>query len=425
MTRKCDRSPRAAVLGNRLQRASLCLEQLEERAVPTVTYSGFLAGRNPFTIPSGQPSPWSNPSTLFPFSGVNTTSAAMSTSGDWNFRVKTRSEVQNTTISLGNLQEATATIQVNRMGQLSGSGPFPTQQVVTGLLTGTVRVGTNSFHDGSLTFGTFSIGSLDTLFFPDVGVYTVSIPLTTTVAVSPTGSFPINILFSSSSWGRVGITEGDFSNTLQVTSILLPNGQTPESQGFTLTFDDGSVSPNNVPPQAVNDTATTGLNQAVVVNVLSNDSDPDGTLDPTSVAVTQNSASGSVSVNATTGVITYTPNTGFSGSDTFKYTVRDNLGAVSNEATVTVTVQPPPNTPPVAANDTATTPFNTAAVVNVLSNDSDPDGTLDPTTVAVMLVPASGTLAVNPTTGTITYTPNTGFSGSDTFKYTEIGRAHV
>jgi hypothetical protein len=56
------------------------------------------------------------------------------------------------------------------------------------------------------------------------------------------------------------------------------------------------------------------------------------------VTVVQQPANGSNLVNGTDGVITYTPDTGFTGEDVFTYTVHDNLSATSNEATVTVTV---------------------------------------------------------------------------------------
>ena len=45
-------------------------------------------------------------------------------------------------------------------------------------------------------------------------------------------------------------------------------------------------------------------------------------------------------VNNGDGTVTYTPNSGFIGVDSFDYTVEDNDGAVSNVATVTVTVAP-------------------------------------------------------------------------------------
>jgi serine protease len=91
----------------------------------------------------------------------------------------------------------------------------------------------------------------------------------------------------------------------------------------------------NKPPVAVADSATTGQNQAVVIPVLANDSDPDG--DPFRVVATTQPAQGSVTLNRD-GTLTYTPRTGFHGTDSFRYTIADPAGATSS-ATVTVTVQ--------------------------------------------------------------------------------------
>ena len=129
--------------------------------------------------------------------------------------------------------------------------------------------------------------------------------------------------------------------------------------------------------------------------MLGNDSDSDGTLDPTSVTIVAPAGHGTTSVNPTTGAITYTPAANYTGPDSFTYRVKDNLGAESNVATVSITV----NAPPLASNDTATTNQNVAAVINVLGNDSDSDGTLDPTSVAIVSPAGHGTTSVNPDDG--------------------------
>ena len=118
-------------------------------------------------------------------------------------------------------------------------------------------------------------------------------------------------------------------------------------------------------------------------------------------------------VNPTTGAITYTPALNYTGPDSFMYKVRDNLGIDSNVATVSITV----NAPPVANNDSATTNKNTAVVINVLANDSDPDGTVNPATVTIVSAASHGTISINPTTGAITYTPTSNFAGPDSFTY--------
>lgn len=73
------------------------------------------------------------------------------------------------------------------------------------------------------------------------------------------------------------------------------------------------------------------------------------------------------------------------------------------------------NQAPVAAGDTAVVNPGQPAVIDVLANDSDPDG--DPLSVASITQPANGVAALN-ADGTVTYTPNAGFTGSDAFTYT-------
>ncbi len=75
----------------------------------------------------------------------------------------------------------------------------------------------------------------------------------------------------------------------------------------------------------------------------------------------------------------------------------------------------PASNPPVAVDDARTTQVNTPVVIDVLTNDSDPDG--DPLTVIEKTNGANGTVVINPD-GTVTYTPNNGFVGTDTFTYT-------
>jgi len=173
------------------------------------------------------------------------------------------------------------------------------------------------------------------------------------------------------------------------------------------------------PPVAENDIAATHIGRPITIDILSNDFDPDGSLDTTKVQIVAGGAPahGSAQVNAVNGKVTYTPVAGYVGTDTFRYTVKDNDGMVSNEAEVTVNIT---NADPLAVNDTATTYVETAVTIDVVANDSDLDGTLDKTSVAIATGgdPAHGSVAIDPLTGKITYTPTAGYVGEDTFRYT-------
>jgi hypothetical protein len=122
-------------------------------------------------------------------------------------------------------------------------------------------------------------------------------------------------------------------------------------------------------------------------------------------------ANGTVELN-TDGSFTYTPNTDFTGVDTFLYLAFDGTN-VSTEVTVSVSVGITPNTPPVANDDTYSTPFNTTLVVaapGVLGNDTDADGDAL-TDLEVVEGPRHGVMALFPD-GSLEYLPNPGFQAA-------------
>lgn len=174
------------------------------------------------------------------------------------------------------------------------------------------------------------------------------------------------------------------------------------------------VNPVNDPPVSQPDSATTEEGTAVAVSVLANDSDVDG--DPLTVAGVSAPSNGSAAVNADN-TVTYTPNAGFTGLDSFGY--RANDGHVNgNAARVDIRVNPRVNAAPVAVNDNGLTRMNTAVTINVLANDYDTDGSLNTASVTIVTAPVrGGTAAVNPD-GTITFTPALNFRGTDGFAYT-------
>src|SRR5262249_12834137 len=168
-------------------------------------------------------------------------------------------------------------------------------------------------------------------------------------------------------------------------------------------------------PTANDDFAGTDAGNPVIINVLGNDTDPDGNdkLDPTTVAVASGPAHGGTSVNPTTGEITYTPDVGFSGADTFTYTVKDVANATSNPATVSITVVSSGGTNQLNDDSTDTDAGN-AVSIDVLANDSASGG-FNVSSLQVVGAPSHGSAVVQG--GAILYTPVQGFAGTDTFTY--------
>jgi VCBS repeat-containing protein len=99
-----------------------------------------------------------------------------------------------------------------------------------------------------------------------------------------------------------------------------------------------TVFPQNDAPVATTDGFTTLINQTLAINaangVLSNDHDADG--DVLTATLESSPTHGTVVLNGD-GSFTYTPNNGFSGSDSFNYKASDG-SHTSNAATVTITV---------------------------------------------------------------------------------------
>jgi MYXO-CTERM domain-containing protein len=194
---------------------------------------------------------------------------------------------------------------------------------------------------------------------------------------------------------------------------------------FSYTVSDGNggtdsatvtVTVRNVqdPPIANNDAATVTEDTSVTITVRANDSDPDG--DTITVTAVSDPPRGTAAISGSGATVTYTPDANYFGSDSFTYTLSDGRGG-SDTATVTVTVTNAPDAP-VAIDDAASTPEDTAVDVNVVANDVDVDGnTLRVTSVGV---PAHGTASIISVAGvptTIRYTPTANYNGSDSLTY--------
>ncbi|MGB7345427.1 MAG: Ig-like domain-containing protein [Pirellulaceae bacterium] len=177
----------------------------------------------------------------------------------------------------------------------------------------------------------------------------------------------------------------------------------------------------NDKPRLVGDTPTLNANGTTVIRPLDNDTDIDGFIDPSSIQITLQPAFGSLAIS-NTGVITYTPFGSFSTEDTFRYTVADNLGLRSDQATITVSA----NAAPIARDDIGGGFIDETIEVNVAANDFDPDfvtddDTVDPrglnlNSIVIISDPANGSV-VPLNGGSIRFVPNDGFVGTDQFQY--------
>ena len=312
---------------------------------------------------------------------------------------------------------------------------------------------------------------------------------------SGTGNFGDVYSGSSTSTDITGKTDGTYSYQVRACAGTGNCGDWSSTKSV-------EVSINNA-PVAVDDSARTPFRTAVAISVLDNDTDADA--DDLTVTTVTTPASGTAKITSdddgNNTQVTYTPQNGHPGSDTFDYTVSDGTATDTGTVSVTVdlvTVTPnpsttgsytlswdgsplladryrvlesfaggtpafsyhlgtsaqysgkatgsyhylveacetplgqleecvelgratatvvlPPNLPPVAVDDAARTPYQTAIVIDVLANDTDADD--DVLTVTAVTTPANGTAKITSNNTRVTYTPQSGYSGADTFDYT-------
>jgi VCBS repeat-containing protein len=329
-----------------------------------------------------------------------------------------------------------------------------TAELVSQAKHGTVAL--NS--DGSYTYtpaanyygaDTFTYRAYDGVAYSNVATATIAITPTNDAPVGNPDSYvtPINKKLSVSSAAGVLKNDSDVDNptlTAQLvtgpsngTVALSPNGAftyTPNTaftgiDTFTYRAKDpaGQLSgPTTVSikvgvndPVAVNDTDTVAEGATKNVIVLANDTDADGnsSIVPTSVVVTSGPAHGTATPQGD-GTIKYVSNGDEVTSDSFTYTVKDTTNAVSNTATVTLTITPVNDAPVgpifIGHNINEDTPVN----ASILSGASDAEG--DDIDVTVTGTAQHGNFTVDNETGGYSYTPFNfveGQSVTDTFSY--------
>lgn len=212
-----------------------------------------------------------------------------------------------------------------------------------------------------------------------------------------------------------------------------PNADYFGEDSFTYTATDGSqtseaatvtldIAPINDPPVAVDDAYTTTAGVSVIrldsaEGLFANDFDVDSD-GFTFTGATDGPFDGTLTVGPNGGFV-YLPNAGFVGTDTFTYMIVDTEGAISEPATVTVTVNEPGggNVAPVANDDAYSVDEDMTLTVDpagVLLNDTDEDG--DALTSTLVTPANDGVVTLNDD-GSFTYVPDADFNGVDTFFY--------
>ncbi len=125
--------------------------------------------------------------------------------------------------------------------------------------------------------------------------------------------------------------DADTDNVYEVQVTVTDSGGLTDTQAIAVTVTDLV---ENDPPVASNDSVVVAESSSAAIMVLVNDSDPND--DPLTISALGQGANGVAIINGD-GTITYTPNAGFTGTDSFAYTIADGNGG-TDTATVSLTV---------------------------------------------------------------------------------------
>jgi len=255
---------------------------------------------------------------------------------------------------------------------------------------------------------------------PDHYISTINTNITANVMVN---DFDVNI--GQSITLSVALTTNASNGTVIITSngtfTYIPNNGFSGNDSFIYTIcDNGNpilcdtaivFITINAAPIANTDHDTTNFNTTLnATTLLANDSDIVGQTITINTTPISNVTNGTLVINAN-GTYTYTPNTGYSGIDSFIYSICDNGTPVLCDTAIVFIFINPPNTPPIVRNEYHITPYNTGITGNVLTNDSDAETTV--VFSGILVAPNNGNITFDFITGAYIYTPNTNFVGND------------
>jgi VCBS repeat-containing protein len=274
--------------------------------------------------------------------------------------------------------------------------------VIAGVDTGTVTEDVDPDVDGLLEVS----GSL-TIIDPDAGESIFN-------AGVFGGTYGVITLNAAGDWDYAANTSQPAIQALTIGDTLTDTITVSSADGTTHDIVITIMGTNDA-PVAGNDIATVNEGGSVTIDLAASDNDIDNAIDLNSIVITGLPANGNVVVNGD-GTVTYTHDGSETLNDSFTYTISDISGAVSNSATVTLTVTPV-NDAPVAGDDVATVGEGGSVLIDVAANDSDAENALDLNSIVITAAPANGSLVVNGD-GKVNYTHDGSNTLSDSFTYT-------
>ena len=276
-------------------------------------------------------------------------------------------------------------------------------------VTGTIHyaIPQVSFASSPLAFGNVVVGNTSTKTETlsntggaSLSIASIAISGTNAARYSQSNNCPASLAVGASCAIHVSYSPGAPTTDSATLSVSSNVPSSPDTVALSGTGTDTA-------PTASNASFSTTVNTVYSGQLQATNPNSGQTL---TYSVVTGPAHGNVSVNGSTGAYTYTPASGYVGSDSFTFKANDGYKD-SNTATVSVTVA---DTPPVARNGSYPIKANGSLSGQLQATAASSSQTL---TYALVSRPAHGSVSVNASTGQFTYTPDHDYTGSDSFTF--------
>src|SRR6266702_4420844 len=297
-------------------------------------------------------------------------------------------------------------LEVKGITSTGNDGNLPANVLDNNLNTRWSNLGVGSFIQANL-------GGKKTICSVDIAWYRGNLRVNNfVISASSDGTSFTNVFTGKSSGTTLSAETYSLPTTVTARFVRVTVNGNTENNWASITELSVDGFSNNNPPTAENKSINTTAGTPVTITLTGTSPIPnDVNLKFSVLSMPQN---GKLATGTTSNTVTYTPNPGFSGTDTFTYKATDGQGVSSNIATVTITVSAVQNNPPTADNKAVST--NAGTPVQITLTGHDPLPLPDVLKFSVVANPTHGNLS-STTSNTVTYTSNPGFSGTDTFTY--------
>jgi len=430
---------------------SIALPYSDPDAGDTVTFSiasgpsvgsAYISGGSVVYTP---PANWNGTTTLT-FNAVDS-DGAVSNTGTVNITVNPVNDtpsVVNRTLTTAEDTAGSLALTVTDV-DLSFEGDSHTWEIVT---APNAAHGTASITGNTLTFTPVANwnGTTTLTYRARDSKNVISNTATVTINVTPVNDAPVasnrSLTTAEDTAGTVTLAATDVDgDSLTYSVVTAPNSAygtvaisgnvatfTPKpnwngTTTFTYRANDGSlnsntatvtvtVTPVNDTPSVIDRSFTTNEDTAgtLALTVTDVDLSFEGDSHTWEIVTAPNAAHGTASISGST--LTFTPVANWNGTTTLTYRAKDSKSAISNTATVTITVTPV-NDAPVASNRALTTAEDTAGTVTLAATDVDGDSL----TYSVVTAPNSAHGTVSISGNVATFTPKPNWNGTTTFTY--------